>query len=59
MDSFITEIEIDGKLFAGPRIEAFSYDEAEIIAQGWTDKHGVRLRVLGKLIMEIENYYWN
>lgn len=59
MDSYITEIYIDGCLFSGPVIEAMSFEDAELIAQDWSDEHGMKLNVLGKLILEIENYYWN
>ncbi len=50
---YLTEYEEDGKVFAGPRIRADSFQEAQKIA----DLEGVTL--LGELMFEIDDFSLN
>jgi hypothetical protein len=55
-DIWLTEIE--NANIAGPRISATSQDQAQLIADTYSLTAG-RLIVVGKLVLEFENYEIN
>ena len=52
-DIYITEYIKDGKIWAGPRIKANNWDEAEKYAKI------LEVTLLGKLMYEFETYEFN
>jgi len=56
---YLTEYDKDGVIYAGPRIKARTIKEAERKARRLSLMVSTDIRVIGRLIYELENFEMN